>query len=294
MPHRPETAPAATATTAQRVAPGPAETPAPADPRAQLSPVDALAQLSFVITGMLERRAAEQDLSLAATRLLGVLRDREPTMNELARMLELDKSSVTGLVDRAERRGLVTRVPSAADRRSVLVRLTAEGQAQVSAAAGLFAADVAGLLDVLPPRDRAALTRLVSRLLAAHAARHGIDLFATAAPPAAGVTALPCGKQPREDVPVRDGGIGPAPPSLRRSPAARGSTRSTRKPAARTATGGSWARSPAATPSPREARMSSGPRGSPRPASTRRRSATSSTRSRRRRGARCGRSRCPR
>jgi DNA-binding MarR family transcriptional regulator len=216
MPHRPETAPAPTAAPAQRVTPGPAETSAPGAPRAQLSPVDALAQLSFVVTGLVERRAAEHDLSLAATRLLGVLRDREPTMNELARLLQLDKSSVTGLVDRAERRGLVTRVPSAADRRSVLVRLTAEGQAQVSAVAGVFAADVAGILDVLPPRDRAALTRLVSRLLAAHAARHGIDLFATAAPPAPGVTALLRGKQPREDVPVRDGGLGLAPPPLRR------------------------------------------------------------------------------
>src|SRR5580658_2258388 len=114
----------------------------PSLPAAQLSPVDGLAQLSFVIMGALERRAAEHDLSLAATRLLGVLRDREPTMNELARLLQLDKSSVTGLVDRAERRGLVTRVPSPTDRRSALVRLTGAGQAQVSATAGLFAADV--------------------------------------------------------------------------------------------------------------------------------------------------------
>jgi DNA-binding MarR family transcriptional regulator len=45
-----------------------------------------------------------RDLSIPATRLLGVLRDREPTMLELAQLLELDKSSVTGLVDRAERR----------------------------------------------------------------------------------------------------------------------------------------------------------------------------------------------
>jgi hypothetical protein len=33
------------------------------------------------------------------TRLLGVLRGK-PTMHELARLLDLDKSSVTGLVDR--------------------------------------------------------------------------------------------------------------------------------------------------------------------------------------------------
>ena len=143
----------------------------------QLDPVDGLAQLSFVIMGMLERRAAEHDLSIPATRLLGVLRDREPTMQQLARLLELDKSSVTGLVDRAERRGLVARVPSPADKRAVLVRLTDDGRALVSASAERFATDVTAMLGHLPARDRAALARLVSRLLVAHAAGHGIDLF---------------------------------------------------------------------------------------------------------------------
>src|ERR1700685_2863223 len=118
---------------------GTAAEPEPPDSRPQLDPIDGLAQLSFVVAGLLERRAAEHDLSLAATRLLGVLRDREPTMNELARLLELDQSSVTGRVDRAERRGLVERVPSPADRRSVLVRLTGTGQAEVTATRALFA-----------------------------------------------------------------------------------------------------------------------------------------------------------
>jgi DNA-binding MarR family transcriptional regulator len=153
--------------------------PAAAPGNAQLDPVDGLAQLSFLVTGMLERRAAEQDLTLAATRLLGVLRDREPTMNELARLLDLDKSSVTGLVDRAERRGLVARAPSPADRRAVLVRLTEAGRGLVSEAAGLFAADVSAMLGPLAPRDQAALARIISRLLVAHAAGRGIDLFAT-------------------------------------------------------------------------------------------------------------------
>ena len=153
--------------------------PDPAPPSPQLDPVDGLAQLAFVVMGLLERRAAEHDLSIPATRLLGVLRDREPTMNELARILGLDKSSVTGLVERAERRGLVERAPSPADRRAVLVRLTGEGRTLVSAAAGLFSADVTALLGHLPARDRAALSRLVSRLLVAHAAGQGVDLFAT-------------------------------------------------------------------------------------------------------------------
>ncbi|HEY3907143.1 MAG TPA: MarR family transcriptional regulator [Streptosporangiaceae bacterium] len=136
----------------------------------QTTIVDGLAQLAFVIHGTLERRAAEHDLSMAQTRLLGVLRDRQPTMNQLAKLLSLDKSSVTGLVDRAERRGLVTRLPSADDGRAVLVALTDEGQAIVSRAAADFSADVLALLDLLPRADRVALQEIVSRLLAAYAA----------------------------------------------------------------------------------------------------------------------------
>jgi len=150
----------------------------------QLSPVDGLAQLSFLVQGMLERRAAEHDLSMVQTRLLGVLRDRTPTMNELARFLGLDKSSVTGLVDRAERRGLVARVPSAADRRAVLVSLTDQGRSLVSAAAAGFGSDISALLGHLPARDQETLSRLVSRLLVAQAADQRIDLFATSGPSA--------------------------------------------------------------------------------------------------------------
>jgi DNA-binding MarR family transcriptional regulator len=146
-----------------------------------LSPADGLAQLSFLIQGLLEHRAREHDLSVISTRLLGILRDRRPTMNELARFLDLDKSSVTGLVDRAERRGLVERVPSAADRRAVLVSLTDLGRSQVSAAAARFEADVAAVLEHLAPADRGQLSGLISRLLVAHAAGHGLDLFGAVA-----------------------------------------------------------------------------------------------------------------
>jgi MarR family transcriptional regulator, lower aerobic nicotinate degradation pathway regulator len=116
-----------------------------------------------------------------------VLRDRTPTMNELARLLGLDKSSVSGLVDRAERRGLVARIPSAEDRRAVLVGLTDQGRSLVSRAAARFGADLTAMLDPLPRSDRDALSALVSRLLVAHANRHGVDLFAglDQTPPAA-------------------------------------------------------------------------------------------------------------
>jgi MarR family transcriptional regulator, lower aerobic nicotinate degradation pathway regulator len=144
----------------------------------QLSPVDGLAQLSFLVHGTLERLASEHGISIIQARLLGILRDRTPTMKELGKLLGLDKSSTTGLVDRAASRGLVARIPSETDRRSVRVRLTDDGRSLVAGVAARFETDIDAVLDRLRPRDRDTLSRLVSRLLVAHAADHGVDLFA--------------------------------------------------------------------------------------------------------------------
>ncbi len=95
----------------------------------------------------------------------------------LGKLLALDKSSVSGLVERAERRGLVARAPSPTDGRAVQVGLTDDGRSLVSEASSQFATDVSALLNRLSPSDRRALSRLVSRLLVAHAADLDIDLF---------------------------------------------------------------------------------------------------------------------
>jgi MarR family transcriptional regulator, lower aerobic nicotinate degradation pathway regulator len=148
------------------------------DPR--LGTVDALAQLSFAVQGLLERRAGEHGVSLTQTRLLGVLRDREPTMSELTVLLELDKSSVSGLVDRAERRGLVARTPSASDGRAVQVRLSGDGRELVREVAARFESDVERLLGHLSTPERYALAGLVSRMLVGEAQARGIELFPNA------------------------------------------------------------------------------------------------------------------
>ncbi len=89
--------------------------------------LESLVRTSFTVMAALTRIAAEHDLSLTQLRTLAILRDREPTMAELAAFLGLERSSVSGLMDRAERRGLVRRTTSAADARAVQVSLTAEG-----------------------------------------------------------------------------------------------------------------------------------------------------------------------
>jgi DNA-binding MarR family transcriptional regulator len=127
--------------------------------------IDGLFQLSFLLQNRLARIAAAHELSLIQVRLLGILRDREPGMNELARHLELEKSSLSGLVDRAEARGLVERVPSDDDRRAATVRLTPLGRRLSRAVAEKVNSEVAALLAVLPEKDRARLTALVGRIV---------------------------------------------------------------------------------------------------------------------------------
>jgi len=136
--------------------------------------VDGLVQLSFLVQEILSQAAVRHDLSVAQLRLLGVLRDREPGMQELARHLKLDKSSVTGLIDRAERRGLVRRTAHPQDGRAVRVAATAYGQELAARGAAEIARQVTSLASALPGPDRARLAGLASAVVR-HAARvsHG-------------------------------------------------------------------------------------------------------------------------
>jgi DNA-binding MarR family transcriptional regulator len=150
-------------------------TPLPGE--GDLGLVDALAQLSFAIQGTLGQIAAAQDGSIVLARLLGIVRDRRPTIKELAGFLQLDKSSVTGLVDRAVERGLVRRVDSPVDGRSVQVAITAAGRRLVNQTTALFGEEIATLVSDLSPSQRDQLSVLASKVVAADARRRGIELF---------------------------------------------------------------------------------------------------------------------
>jgi DNA-binding MarR family transcriptional regulator len=97
------------------------------DPAASVDLMDSLVQASFTVMAHLNQAAAAHDLSLTQLRALAILRDRNPKMAELAMYLGLDRSSVSGLIDRAARRGLVRREISSDDGRAVRVSLTPEG-----------------------------------------------------------------------------------------------------------------------------------------------------------------------
>jgi DNA-binding MarR family transcriptional regulator len=135
----------------------------------ELSVVDALVQLSFRVQGVLADAGAAHDLSMTQLRLIGVLRDRTPGMQELAGHLGLDKSSVTGLVDRAEARGLVRRRSSAHDGRAVTVSLTPSGRRIGVAILARVTTAITALVEPLTAAQERDLVKLVGRLLAAGA-----------------------------------------------------------------------------------------------------------------------------
>ncbi|HWK26420.1 MAG TPA: MarR family transcriptional regulator [Solirubrobacter sp.] len=122
--------------------------------------LDAIVQLSFAVQALLSDLATEHELSLTQLRLLAILRDREPPMLDLARLLRLEKSSASGLIDRAVRRGLVERVAAPHDGRVTLVRLTAEGRRLSERLEARAYDGLERLLDPLPAPERARLAAL--------------------------------------------------------------------------------------------------------------------------------------
>jgi DNA-binding MarR family transcriptional regulator len=126
---------------------------------------DGLVQTSFTVIAALSRVAAEQDMSLTQLRMLGILRDREPAMAELAAYLGLERSTVSGLIDRAVQRGLVRKTPDTADARSVRVSLTAEARRMETRVIADIGDLLAPMTDRLTSSERKRLTALLAKLL---------------------------------------------------------------------------------------------------------------------------------
>ena len=144
-------------------------------PTEDLGIVDGLVQLSFLVQGILGRAADGYDLTVVQIRLLGVLRDREPGMSQLARLLGLDKSSATGLIDRAARRGLVTRNAVPGDRRAATVALTDTGRRIAEEIAAEVDRQLNQAVSELTDTGRKRLSLLASRVVRHEAAGLGLD-----------------------------------------------------------------------------------------------------------------------
>jgi DNA-binding MarR family transcriptional regulator len=107
------------------------------------------------------------ELTIGQLRLLGRLANHGPTsMGAIGEWLGVGLPSVTGTVERLERRGLVERRHSADDRRVVEVHLTALAGDALGEMAGVRLEALRAVVSVLDPDELQTLRRLFQTIIA--------------------------------------------------------------------------------------------------------------------------------
>jgi DNA-binding MarR family transcriptional regulator len=110
-------------------------------------------------------QAASGRLTLSQYGLIEPLGDgEERRVNELADAAGITASTATRILDALERRGIVMRTPSAADRRAIAVTLTREGRRLFESQHAWVRERERAMYDQLPPRERPIAARGLRRL----------------------------------------------------------------------------------------------------------------------------------
>jgi DNA-binding MarR family transcriptional regulator len=126
---------------------------------------EALALVIARLRDIWHRRMRAIDLTPPQSIALRKLLDGPLPMGSVAEVLSCDASTLTGIADRLEERGLIQRQIDPADRRVKLLALTATGRELVTSIDGPFTAEIPGFAS-LSDAERAELTQLLLRLFA--------------------------------------------------------------------------------------------------------------------------------
>lgn len=125
----------------------------------------ALVRLSYLVDSIYAEVCARHGLSVPQAQLMCVLKDCSRGMGEISTMLRLDKSSVTGLVERVERRDYLRRAMSATDRRAITVSLTPAGKVLTDTFHEEISQRLTDLATGVSAADRDHLTRIATHLV---------------------------------------------------------------------------------------------------------------------------------
>lgn len=176
------------------------ESPLPAALRRRAS--FALARLGMLARQQCTDRLAAAGLSQHQHAILCCLDEFGPACQvDIAARLGIDTGDIVAFFDGLQQRGLVVRERDPRDRRRQIVSLTGVGQQALVECEQLLDAAEPGMLAAVSVAERAELTRLAVRVLAAEAP-------AAWAAPAEPVPAEPV---PAEPVPTGSGPAGPGP-----------------------------------------------------------------------------------
>ena len=129
-----------------------------------------LSKASHSLTTELSAALEDVGVSPRAYSVLTSAMRGEYTQTQLARMVDLDKTTMVVTLDELEAAGLAERRPSASDRRARVIAVTAAGRRKVRQAEEITERIRGDVLGVLAPEERevflGALTRLVRERLA--------------------------------------------------------------------------------------------------------------------------------
>lgn len=137
----------------------------------RLSVVVRVLLLAKVFRQSAEKALAPLELKLWEYDVLSALRRQGPPFQlpatELARASMLTSGAMTNRIDRLEARGFVVRIPDAADRRGVNVRLTAAGQRLTDDAIEARLTAAHDQLEMLSAQERRAVSDGLRKIFAA-------------------------------------------------------------------------------------------------------------------------------
>ena len=112
-----------------------------------------------------ERSISATGLGFTEFAALEALLHKGPlTIGEIQSKVPLALGSMTAVVDRLERRGLILRTPSPSDRRARVLKLSPKGRAAVQDAFSRHAADLESSMAVLTNREKRQLRALLKKL----------------------------------------------------------------------------------------------------------------------------------
>lgn len=128
----------------------------------------ALVKLSFLVQSVYAEVSEASGLTPQQAQLLCVLCNQSMGMAQLAQVLGIEKSSLTGLVDRVEKLGLVARQTSSFDARSNIVQLTKIGTNLVMKFRGEATSKLNELVSCMPKKYRDTFTDIAGRIVTEH------------------------------------------------------------------------------------------------------------------------------
>lgn len=151
--------------------------------RARFPGADTLAQetsLTLIrafgtLNGLIDEQLATFGLSRPRLHVLAFLNraGNEVRMTDIGRWLGVNKANVTRLVDGLERDGLVVRIASVSDRRTILVNITHAGRQRLETALPHHVEHLSDLLEPLSKDEKAMLIHLLARAREAMLAASG-------------------------------------------------------------------------------------------------------------------------